>query len=85
MTPQVIIGDTTNLCIEGIIARQEECIAMIFTFVTNYHPNRRDRSSNTNYNFLEARINGANKEIYKSFLFSLHNFNEFDVTYSCAL
>jgi len=34
---------------------------------------------------IKARIVGANKEIYKSFLFFPHNFNEYHVTYSCTL
>jgi hypothetical protein len=83
-TPKEIIDNRFDLCMEGEITR-EECVAMIFTFVINYHCNHYDQGFIKDRSFLEARIVRANKEIYKSFLFFLHNFNEYDVTYSCTL
>ncbi len=85
MTSKVIIDGKFDLCMEGKIAREDECVALIFTFVINYHCNDNDRAFIKDKSFLEAHIVRANKKIYKSFLFFLHNFNEYDVTYSCTL
>jgi hypothetical protein len=85
MTSKMIIDGKIDLCMEGKITREEECVAMIFTFVINYHCNNYDQGFIKDRSFLEARIVRANKKIYKSFLFFLHNFNEYDVTYSCTL
>jgi hypothetical protein len=84
MAPKVIIDGRFDLCMEEEITR-ENCVAMIFTFVINYHCNHSDLVFIKDQSFLEARIVRANKEIYKSLLFFLHNFNEYDVTYSCTL
>jgi hypothetical protein len=85
MTLKMIIGGAIDLFMEGKITRQEECIVMIFTFVTNFCRDNYDQGFIKDESFLEAHIVRTNKENYKSFLIFPHNFNDYHVTYSCTL
>ncbi len=62
MTLKMIIGGAIDLFMEGKMTREEECIAMIFTFVTNYCCDNYDQGFIKDESFLESCIVWTNKK-----------------------
>ncbi len=85
-----VIGkqDANERCMEAIVTKPEECIAIIFSFVA--HDQGRVNGCNSGrYEdglcFMEARIIRNNEEVFISHLFNLREGDENDQVYFCTL